>query len=86
MDEGGRIRVAICMGSSCYARGNDQVLIAIRDYLEANSLQDRVSLSGSRCEHQCGSGPNVRIDGVLIQDVDPGSVLDRLKSILEPKS
>lgn len=55
--------IELCMGSSCFARGNSGLL----DFLEsfaANGNSLNIDLSGCRCEEQCLDGPNVFINGV----------------------
>lgn len=70
------IRIALCMGSSCFARGNNQVLATLEAAIKANGWQDRVSLSGMRCGNLCSSGPNIEIDGTLYQGLDSGAMID----------
>ena len=55
------ITVEICMGSSCFARGNSENLQAIEAYLTENGLEDRVELIGHLCLGRCKEGPNLRI-------------------------
>ena len=71
--------IVVCMGSSCFARGNREHLRIIEAYLAEQGLQAEVRLSGSRCEERCADGPNLRINGVLYSGVDAGMVLDLLK-------
>lgn len=52
-------KIIICMGSSCFARGNDQNLAVIENYIRKNRLDVTVELSGSRCNGKCAIGPNI---------------------------
>lgn len=72
------IHIALCMGSSCFARGNNAVLDALERAIADNGWRDRVRLSGLRCENRCAEGPNVTIDGALHQGLDTGALLDIL--------
>lgn len=72
------IDISLCMGSSCFARGNNRMLEMLEDAIEKNRWQDRVSLAGARCENRCGQGPNVVVDGALYQGLDEGALLDLL--------
>jgi NADH:ubiquinone oxidoreductase subunit E len=76
------IVITICLGSSCFARGNNTVLQTLQAYIKNNSLEERVKLVGSRCEGQCGKGPNVKFNNELYHDVDPGSAVDLLRDYL----
>jgi len=69
------------MGSSCFARGNEEHLQLIESYLEAHHLDVEVELYGSRCEGRCSEGPNLEIDGVLYNHIDH----DKLYSLLNEK-
>jgi len=69
----------ICMGSSCFSRGNKDVVNFIREYLRKNHLDDKVIFKGARCMGLCSNGPNLNINGVTIE----GVTISRIESILE---
>ncbi len=71
--------IVICMGSSCFARGNREHLELIENYLQDSGLAAAVAFSGCRCRGECGSGPNVEINGTLHQGIDAGTLLDLLE-------
>jgi NADH:ubiquinone oxidoreductase subunit E len=75
--------ICICMGSSCYARGNARNAVIIGDHLARTGKEDRIELTGTLCEGRCRSGPNVRIDGVLHGGVENAFVLDLLADSLK---
>ncbi len=60
------VEIVICMGSSCFSRGNQHLLTAIRDWIALQPWQHRITLKGSRCEGVCMQGPNVRINGRIL--------------------
>jgi NADH:ubiquinone oxidoreductase subunit E len=73
--------IQICLGSSCFSRGNTENLRVIQDYLAARGLTAQVSTIGHLCEDQCSRGPNLIVNGVLHHAVDAAAVrvlLDRL--------
>lgn len=74
-----RIEMQICLGSSCFSRGNRDVVAFIREYLRKNHLEDRVVFKGARCMNLCSNGPNLRINEKIIE----GVTLQRIESILE---
>lgn len=78
-----RHTVCICMGSSCFARGNEKNLQILETYLAEHHLEERFQLSGSRCEGRCSAGPNIQIDGTLHHHVDSGSLMDMLHEFSE---
>lgn len=65
-----RVIITICMGSSCFTRGNKQVLEAIQNYLKQEDIEDRVTIKGSLCENNCKCGPNIKINDIEYAEVD----------------
>jgi NADH:ubiquinone oxidoreductase subunit E len=63
--------ITICMGSSCFSRGNSRNIEVIQDFFKTQSLPASVELSGHLCEGRCKSGPNIMINGKLYHEVDP---------------
>ncbi|MHB2147808.1 (2Fe-2S) ferredoxin domain-containing protein [Calditrichota bacterium LG25] len=70
--------ITICLGSSCFTRGNNNVLKIIQEYIKENELEDTVILKGALCEDKCKRGPNIKIGESEYSEVDPGSVIDIL--------
>jgi len=62
--------IEICMGSSCFSRGNSENLRIIREFLAARGLAANVVTTGHLCENLCSQGPNVALDGVMHHSVD----------------
>lgn len=74
-----RIEMQICLGSSCFSRGNKEVVSFIREYIRTNHLEDRVIFRGARCMGRCSNGPNLIINGVQTE----GVTLAKIEGILE---
>ena len=74
-----RIEMQICLGSSCFSRGNRDVVAYIRDYLKKNHLEDRIIFKGARCMNLCNNGPNLKINDRIIE----GVTLSKIEAILE---
>ncbi len=74
--------LTVCLGSSCFTRGNDDHLPHIQEWLRARGLEDRVTLKGSRCEGMCQQGPNLRMDGELVHGVSPEALEALLERVL----
>ncbi len=74
--------IVVCMGSSCFSRGNNENLQAIRSFLELHGLEESVQLKGSRCEGACLKGPNITVDGQVFQGVTPEGLPDILRKTL----
>ena len=71
--------IKVCMGSSCFARGNNKNLQVIQRFLDEHGLEAEVELTGLRCCDKCAKGPNINIDGVEYNNIDQGSLLDILE-------
>ncbi len=65
-----KTEITLCMGSSCFARGNNRALAGLEAMILRNGWRDSVSLAGSRCCGCCGDGPHLTVDG------EPRSALD----------
>lgn len=65
-------KITICMGSSCFARGNERNLAVCEEFLQSRGLKEDVDLElvGSLCTGNCASGPVVIIDGKVHTRVD----------------
>lgn len=74
------MKITVCMGSSCFARGNAQNLEFIENYIKENGLDAEIELSGARCEGKCATGPNIIIDGVEYSEMDEEKLEQILKS------
>jgi NADH:ubiquinone oxidoreductase subunit E len=70
--------ITICMGSSCFARGNGDNLEHIEDFLLTRKLSATIRLKGCRCRDACGRGPNLEINSKLHHRVDAGTLDDLL--------
>ena len=71
--------IKVCMGSSCFARGNAKNLKLIQKFLEDNGLEAEVELTGLRCCDNCSKGPNIAIDDQDFNNIDQGTLLDILE-------
>ena len=75
--------IEICMGSSCFSRGNAENLAVIRSYLAEKRLSAAITTSGRLCEGLCSEGPNIAINGELHHRVDAACIRLLLERCLE---
>ncbi len=73
------MKITVCMGSSCFARGNMENLEFIEQYIKDNNLEATIELAGSRCEGKCAQGPNIIIDGKEYNSIN----ITKLEEILK---
>lgn len=76
-----KIEITICLGSSCFSRGNGKTLQAINKYLEENKLKDKVFFHGELCTGNCAKGPILKVGDQMYEEVDPDSVVDILNGV-----
>lgn len=74
-----RYEMQVCLGSSCFSRGNKDLVQFIKEYLRKNHLDDRVIFKGARCLDLCSKGPNLVINGKVFEGVG----LTQIEKILE---
>ena len=67
--------IIICLGSSCFARGNKQLVRLINDYLRNRNLLNDVKFHGERCFGHCSKGPVIKIDQQINEKIDEEKVM-----------
>jgi NADH:ubiquinone oxidoreductase subunit E len=73
------IEILVCLGSSCFSRGNSENLAILKEYAQNHDSRISVRLTGSLCQDQCEDGPNLKIGGELHH----GVTAVRLAELLE---
>ena len=76
-----RPKITICMGSSCFARGNEKNVTLCEEFLAERGLADEVDveLAASLCTGNCAQGPVVIVDDKVYTHVDRGLMRDILE-------
>ncbi|NMC31004.1 MAG: hypothetical protein GYA36_00920 [Veillonellaceae bacterium] len=75
------VTVELCMGTSCHLMGTQELM----DVLDSLPPEQRrqLEIKGVTCFKNCGKGPNVRINGVLLENATPDSLLEVLQASIE---
>jgi NADH:ubiquinone oxidoreductase subunit E len=79
------IDVVICLGSSCFARGNAENLRDLKTYLEHYNIAANFRTRGKLCSKKCTSGPAIAIDGVEYEHVESGTAVTLLERALQER-
>lgn len=83
----GRHTCVVCMGTACYVKGAATLVKTIEDYAKVRSGETRsdgsMSLIQARCIGACGIAPAVVLDGAVVGNQTPDSVLNHVKGWLE---
>ena len=74
--------LTICLGSSCFARGNRKTLTIIQDYIREHKLEGKVKFKGNHCFGKCIMGPVLKVGDNIYEQVNEKSVLEILEKEL----
>ncbi len=74
--------IKVCMGSSCFARGNINNLEYIENYIKENNLEAQIDLVGAHCQNNCELGPHIFVDGKNYDEVNEEKLEEILKSLV----
>ncbi len=78
--------ITVCMGSSCFSRGNALNAERVQAIIDKLELQNTAVVRGCLCEGECKKGPNVRVNDTLYSNVSPDSLEDILLHELDSQS
>ena len=73
--------IKVCMGSSCFARGNMENLKFLENYINENNLDVDLELVGALCTEKCRSGPNIYIDDEIYNEVNEEKLIEILTKL-----
>jgi NADH:ubiquinone oxidoreductase subunit E len=78
------VEIVVCLGSSCFARGNSENLAIINKHIQSRGLNASVRLTGRLCQDQCKQGPNVMIGGELYHGITAAKLRELLELLGSP--
>ena len=67
-------KITVCMGSSCFGKGNQAAAEAVTLFIEEHKLEDKIEVSGCLCSGHCAEDPNIMINDKLISGVSQQSI------------
>ncbi len=78
-----KVKIVICVGSSCFSRGNAKNVDVAEKFMQERGIVDEVDIDicGGLCAGKCADGPNVIVNGQLYNHVDGGVMLDILNQL-----
>ena len=74
------VEIVVCLGSSCFARGNSENLAIINRHVQSQGLSASIRTTGKLCQDKCMQGPNLSIGG----EVYHGVTAARMRELLQP--
>lgn len=66
--------IRICLGSSCYTRGNVENLKIIQTFVEEKEINASIDFRGHLCNENCNKGPVITINETTYHEVQPFQV------------
>lgn len=73
--------IKVCMGSACFAKGNQENLEYIKEFIEENGLDAKIKIIGSLCENKCSVGPRIYIDDIEHIQVSRAELINLLEDL-----
>ena len=73
--------IKICMGSACFAKGNQENLEYIKEFIKENNLDAKIKILGSLCENKCSIGPRIYIDDKEYTQVTRGALINLMEDL-----
>lgn len=81
--EGKEVSLSICLGTSCFIRGSQELYTQVMEYLRENKLTDRVEFKATFCGKRCKKGPVMEINGKSIEQCTFEKAVAAINSALQ---
>jgi len=81
--EAPEVKVAVCVGTSCYVRGSQSVLKKIADHIQDKALGHLVKLEATFCTENCDRGPMVMIGDKMIHKATADQAIAEMTTQLD---
>ncbi|MDE7279569.1 MAG: NAD(P)H-dependent oxidoreductase subunit E [Oscillospiraceae bacterium] len=65
------MNIYVCVGSSCHLRGSYKIIELMKENIEKNHLEDKVSLAAAFCLGKCTTGVTIKVDDEVVCGVSP---------------
>ncbi|MGD0939482.1 MAG: (2Fe-2S) ferredoxin domain-containing protein [Terracidiphilus sp.] len=75
----GVVEIVVCLGSSCFARGNSENLAIINQHVKTHGINASIRLTGKLCQDECKLGPNLTIGGESYHGVTAAKLRELLQ-------
>lgn len=78
-----KLQITICLGSSCFSRGNKQMVEVIQEYLEDIGMKESTTFKGGHCLGNCADGPILIINGKTFHNITPDKAISAIDEVLQ---
>jgi NADH-quinone oxidoreductase subunit G len=76
-----KVAVRVCVGTSCFVRGSQELLSKLIHRVSDEGLEELVDINATFCSEQCNRGPTVHIDDEAVYGASVDAVTARLKEL-----
>ncbi len=80
---GQQLEVDVCLGTSCFLKGSQDLLQALAKYINTNELGEHVEVKASFCHQKCGRGPVVKIGDKTFEHADFDTVRGTIDEVMQ---
>jgi len=84
LDGGGQVKVEVCVGTCCYQQGSYATLRKLGKLFRQYAVDDAVELTATFCFERCGQGPNIAVNGQIIDNAMPERVEEIVRTMVLP--
>ncbi len=84
LEGGGPVMVEVCVGTCCFQQGSYATLQKFGKLLRQHGLDDAVALSATFCFERCGQGPNIAVNGQVIENAVPERAEEIFRDVVLP--
>lgn len=72
--------IYICVGSACYIKGSNNIIIMMQNLINEYNLNDKVVIKGSFCLGHCTEPVSVKVDDGEVVSINENNICAFFKS------
>ena len=76
------ISISICLGSSCFARGAQELYSQLAQYVRDKGIESNINFTAAFCTEQCSKGPAVKINDKYLYHCTFEKAVEEIEKIL----
>ncbi|MBF0477968.1 MAG: iron hydrogenase small subunit [Candidatus Omnitrophica bacterium] len=65
-----KLEISVCVGTSCYLKGSQDLLHHLARHVAEKGLQDKVQVKATFCFEKCNKGPSIKVGEKVIDHCD----------------
>lgn len=74
--------IYICVGSACYVKGSNSIIIKMQNLINQYNLSDKVIIKGSFCLGHCTEAVSVKVDDGEIVSINENNICSFFQSMI----